>query len=352
MTGKKGFILLLFFTSLFSLYSQNNLPAPEDELEAQINLALDYFGQGDYERAIAILETVLAIEPGNKRAADLLSSIKELYRMEQEMDEENGVYGDEDFTPERPDFGLDTPGEESENGPEGEEELNKPDFSVHDEEDMLRPEETRSRFELSVSPGLVFEWDIGEGGEVLPPEGDYSGNVSAEVDFFFKKWNRIFGVSGGYSLFLITLEEGDFGENRLHNFDILFNFRTFFKEEVDSRTIFKFGVGYRGYLAGGYTFNTLQRRWLNGFNMAVNLEGPILYLFLNKEPLKRFIMGIDMNLLFFPQVSTLNLFDFKLEAKLQFDHFAAGFHFGAYSIITPEESKYIWMTGLNFSLRL
>jgi len=51
-------------------------------------------------------------------------------------------------------------------------------------------------------------------------------------------------------------------------------------------------------------------------------------------------------------VSTLNLFDFKLEAKYQFDHFAAGLHFGAYSIITPDESKYIWMTGLNFSFRL
>ncbi|MBB6480825.1 tetratricopeptide repeat protein [Spirochaeta isovalerica] len=319
-------------------------------MDAQINLALDYFGQGDYEKAISLLEAVLIIDPENERAADLLVSVRELYRMERELSKTNNT-DDEEFTAQRPDFSV-NPTRDEETDPQEDEELNKPDFSINEEDDLVQPEETRSRFELIVSPSLVYTWDVGEEGEVFPSVGTYSASVSSEMNYYFSKWNRIVGISGGYSLLLLDPEWGSFADARLHVVDALITFRTFFQEEVDSKTVLRIGAGYRGYYAGGYNFYTLNKGWLNGFNMGVNLEGPLLYLFRSNEGLKKFIMGIDMNLLFFPEMNTLNLFDFKIEARLQFDHFSAGLHFGAYSVITPDESKYIWMNGINFRFRL
>ncbi|MBN2659537.1 MAG: tetratricopeptide repeat protein [Spirochaetales bacterium] len=351
MINKLAALFLVFLiSSHLCLSAQNGSAVSDEELEAQINLALDYFGQGNYEKAISLLETVLSLAPDNERASDLLLSLRELYRMEKEIGR-NGDQAQEPFTAERPDFSINTP-EAGEDVPPEDDELEKPDFSIHDEEDLIQPEETRSRFEFGLFPGFIYPWDIGESGEVLPSSGSYSGSFFSDINYYFKSWNRIIGVSGGYSLLLFNSDQSDFGDTMLHIVDVLFTFRTFFKEEVDSKTVLKIGAGYRGYFAGAYDFYTLGKGWLNGFNMGVNLEGPLLYLFRSRESLKRFILGIDMNLLFFPEMNTLNLFDFRIEAKLQLDHFSAGLHFGAYSVITPDESKYIWMNGINFSFRL
>lgn len=334
------------------IYSQIDSSMQESELEVRINRALDYFGEGDYERAITILENVLVIDPDNKRAADLLASIRELYKIE--TDTGNGNNGADQGTTERPDFSFQDPQIEEDTPDEGEpdeEELEKPDFSIHDEESLLSPEQTRSIFELSLSPNLVFPWDMGEDSVVFPERGSLSGSFSADIDYFLNAWNRIIGFSGAYSLFLLDPDWGDFPDGQLHVVDALFNFRTFFNEEIDSRIIFKLGIGYRGYFAGGYDFHTIERSWLNGFNMGINLEGPLIYLFVNREGLKRLIFDLDMNLLFFPEINTLNLFDFRINTRLQLKNFAIGVHFGAYSVITTDDVEYIWMTGMNFSLR-
>ena len=84
--------------------------------------------------------------------------------------------------------------------------------------------------------------------------------------------------------------------------------------------------------------------------MGIALELPILYLFLERDILKRIILDLDMNLLFFPEFSTLNLFDFTVCGEYRFKHFSAGIQFGAHTVITSEQVVYIWKTGLNFKI--
>lgn len=330
------------------LTAQVDPPLPDKELDVRIDRALDYFGEGDYETAISLLENVLILDPENRRAADLLISIKELY----EMETGSSVSVDEILPTEKPDFSINDPEVQTEETPEEEEDLEKPDFSIREDEELLiQPEETRSRMDFSLSSNLVFPWDNGEESVVFPDEGTHSASFTADLDYFFNSWNRIIGFAGTYSLFLLDPEGGNFFDERIHVVDGLISFRTFFREEVDSRIIFKLSAGYRGYFAQGYDFYEVERSYLNGFNMGINLEGPFIYLFWNREFFKRVIIDLDMNLLFFPEINTLNLFDFRLNGRLQFNHFAMGAHFGAYSVITTVDVEYIWMTGINVSLR-
>jgi len=343
-TLKIVFLTFLFCISSAVLYSQADLYLLDEEIEENISLALDLFSNGQYQEAIEILNSILLVEPANKRASDLMKSIEELYNMEIDSSYES----DSVSVTEKPDFNINDP-EETENP--GDEELEKPDFSVREEDDsLLLPEHTRTIFEFSLSPNLVFPWDdIGEESVVFPEESDYSGSLNVESDFFFDMGDRIFGISGAYSIFLLNPAGEEFASNQLHIVDAMFSLRTFFSETVDSKIIFKLGLGYRGYFSSGYDFFSVDRSFLNGFNMGINLEAPLLYLFWDKEFLKRIIFDVDMNLLFFPELNTLNLFDFKVSSKLRFNHFSAGFHFGAYSVVTPVKVEYLWMTGINVS---
>jgi hypothetical protein len=334
---------MLLFSSVV-LHSQADPYFLEEDIEEIINQALDFFSNGEYLKAIEILSSVLLVEPANKRASDLIKSIGELYEMEIDSSDGTG----QDYITERPDFSINDPLKKEE---PADEDLEKPDFSVRDDEDnLLLPEHTRTVLEFSLSPNLVLPWEIGEESVVFPDESDYAGSFNAEVDFFFNSWNRIFGISGAYSLFLLNPDEEEFASNQLHVFDAMFNFRTFFSETVDSKIIFKLALGYRGYFSRGYDFYTIDRTFLNGFNMGINLEAPLLYLFWEEEFLKRLVFDVDMNLLFFPEVNTLNLIDFTVNSSLRFNHFSAGIHFGAYSVITPDKVEYMWMTGLNINL--
>ena len=73
--------LILFFSTAV-LYSQADPYLLEEEIEENINQALDLFSNGEYLNAIEILSYVLLVEPTNKRASDLIKSIRELYSME------------------------------------------------------------------------------------------------------------------------------------------------------------------------------------------------------------------------------------------------------------------------------
>lgn len=345
MIFKKVLVCLcLIFLIVNNVYSQND-PAIDKDLDLQINQALDYFSDGDYDKAITLLESVLSIDPENQRAVDLLISIKEIYKLEKDSGNPKST-DSEDFTAQRPDFSVMDPNADPA------EELQKPDFSVHDKEDLIRPEETRSKLELDFSPALIFPWNLGKKEGVLPESGSYSVSGSASLDYYFNIWDRIIGLRGGYSLLLFDPVDQGFAGERLHFVDILVTFRTFFKEEVDSKTIFRIGAGYRGYFAGGYDFYSIDSQALHGFNMDVDLEGPLFYLFWDRDGLKKILMGIHMNLLFFPEINTLNFFDFKIDAGLQFQHFYTGLYFGAYSVITTVDSQYIWMAGLSFRFLL
>lgn len=341
------FFLLLIYSLSFSLYSQNST-IPEKELEIRINRALDYFGEGNYEEAIAVLENVLAVDPENERASDLLISIKELYEMEKgtsSSEEENSI------ETQRPDFSINPSIEEPEVS-EPEEELEKPDFSIRDDdENLILPEETRTFLEFSLFPSLVHSWSIGEDAVVFPAEGSYSGSINVSGEYYFPFLDRIIGAAGGYTLFMLDPDWGDFPDGLLHVLDGMISFRTFFLEEIDKRIIFELSAGYRGYFSQGYEFYDIQENSLHSFNMGVNLEGPFLYQFINREPLKNIIFDVQMNLLFFPEISTLNLFDFRGNVLFQLNHFSIGVHFGAYSVITAEDVKYIWMNGINFNLQ-
>lgn len=339
--NKLLFFILILLPAI--LYSQTDPPLPEKELDVRIDRALDHFGEGDYEKAISLLENVLVIDPENERASDLLISIRELYEME------TGTTGEESSLTEKPDFSINDP-EIPEEDPQEEEELEKPDFSIRDEDnELIQPVQTRSRFELFLSSNLVFPWDNGEESIVFPDEGTHSVSFTADMDMYLNRWNRIIGFAGTYSLFLLDPEGGDFSDSMLHVVDGMISFRTFFREEIDSRIIFKLSAGYRGYFSNGYDFYDVERQYLNGFNMGINLEGPFIYYFWTNQFFKRFILDLDMNLLFFPEINTLNLFDFRLNGRYQFDHFAMGIHFGAYSVITTVDVEYIWMSGLNVS---
>lgn len=334
---------LILVVSAPGLFSQTDSSMWEGEVEIHINSALDLFSEGEYLRAIAILNNVLLIDPGNQRAADLKESIEELYNMELNIGDEDLV---QSYDSERPDFSMN----DSDELEKQEEELEKPDFSVRSEDDLvIHPEDTRTHFELSLYPNLVLPWDIGEDSVVFPDESGYSASFNVKADLFLKPWHRSFGIAGAYSLFLLGPVNGGFASQKLNVVDAMFTFRTFFLEEIDSKIIFKLGMGYRGYYASGYNFYSLERDYLNGFNMGVNLEAPLLYLFWDKDFLKRIILDLDMNLLFFPELSSLNLFDFKINMKFRFDHFSTGIHFGAYSVITSDSIQYMWMTGVNIN---
>ncbi len=335
---------LILFLFAQGLFSQSDSSMREGEVEIHINQALDLFSRGEYIQAIAILNNVLLLDPGNQRAADLKESIEELYNMELYAEEEDS---EQSYYSERPDFSIKDTDELEK--PE-EEELEKPDFSVRSEEDqIIHPEDTRTHFELSLYPSLVLPWDIGEDSVVFPDESGYSASFNVKADIFLKPWNRSFGIAGAYSLFLLDPAQGGFASNKLNVVDVMFTFRTFFSEEIDSKIVFKLGMGYRGYYSNGYDFYSVERDYLNGFNMGVNLEAPVFYLFWDREFLKRIILNLDMNLLFFPELSSLNLFDFKMNTEIRFNHFSTGIHFGAYSVITTDSIQYMWMTGVNFN---
>lgn len=342
--NKNLFLILLILLSTVVLYSQADLFLDDEVIEENINLALDLFSRGEYQKAIDLLNSILLVDPSNERASDLKLSITELYNMEIDSAEEE----DQVYVTEKPDFSIAEP-EEADIPVD--EELEKPDFSVRkSEEGLILPEHTRTSFEFDVSSNLLLPWSIGEESVVFPEKSNYSGSFQGEVDVFFNIWDRIFGVSGAYSLFLLNPDGGGPAANQLHTVDAVLNFRTFFSEMDDFKIIFKLGVGYRGYFSNGYDFFNINQDYLNGFNMAVNLEAPLLFLFWDEEFLKRIIFDVDMNLLFFPELKTLNLFDIKISGKLRFDHFSLGLHVGAYSVITQEKAEYLWMTGLNFSL--
>jgi len=333
---KKITLLISFhiFLSAVSLFSQIDPYMVSEEIEEKIDLALDAFSSGDYEEALRILNLVLEIDSTNQRAKDLIESINELYNIETDRTDDND---EEPYITERPDFNIKEPPSEN-----PDEELNKPDFSVrNDDSDLLQPEDTRSFFEFSFSPNLVLPWNIGEDSVVFPLESGYSTSFNGDINYYFKMWNRIFGFNGSYTLFLLNVIDEGFAADKLHVVDVMFSFRTFFLETLDSRIIFKFSVGYRGYFSNGYDFFVVEKRSLNGFNMGVNLEAPLLYLFWDREILKRIIFDVDMNLLFFPEQNTLNLFDFRFSGEFRFNHFSAGLHFGAYSIITSDAAEYL-----------
>ncbi|MBI9100429.1 MAG: hypothetical protein JEY91_18250 [Spirochaetaceae bacterium] len=339
-------IALVLSFSIHSLIAQMDSYLMEEEIENSINLALDYFSSGQYEQALMTLENVLAIDPVNKRAIDLRTSILELYNIEYNTSEDKGT-GEADVT-EKPNFTTNDSEEEN-----GDENLEKPDFSVREEDSQLvQSEDTRTAFELSLSPNLVLPWSISEESVVFPSESGRSVSFNIEADYYFPAWDRILGLSGVYSLFLLDPEDQGFASSQLHVIDVMIDFRTFFMETPDSKIIFKLGLGYRGYFSRGYEFYSIDLDSLNGFNMGVNIEAPLLFLFWDREALKRLIFDVDINLLFFPKISTLNLFDFKITSELQFKYFSAGIHFGAYSVITPVDVEYIWMTGLSFRFRL
>lgn len=334
----------IIFAPVQALFSQTDSTMREGEVEIHINQALDLFSRGEYVQSIALLDNVLLMDPGNQRASDLKESIVELYKLELYATEEDT---EQSYNGERPDFSI-KESDEPENTED--EKLEKPDFSVRSDEDLIvHPEETRTYFELSLYPNLVLPWDIGEDSVVFPDKSGYSGSFNAKADLFLRPWDRSFGISGAYSLFMLDPAEGGFATNRLNVVDAMFTFRTFFSEEVDSKIIFKLGLGYRGYFSVGYNFYTVERDYLNGFNMGVNLEAPLLYLIWEREFLKRIILDLDMNLLFFPELSTLNLFDFKINTEFRFGNFSAGIHFGAYSVITDDLIEYMWMTGVNIN---
>ena len=353
MIRKLPFIFLfLLFISINYLAAQVDPYLINDEIDAKIALSLDHFSNGEYDEALALLYQVLDMDPVNKRANDLIESISELYKMEKDTDSEDTE--DQEYIISRPDFNIN---DTTENGqdPEGEnqddENLEKPDFSVRDEDDdLIQPEETRSRFEFSLSPNLVLPWNIGEESVVFPLVSDYSMNINGSLDYYLNFWDRIFGLRAAYSLFLLNPEESELASDLLHVVDIMASFRTFFSESIDTRIILKVALGYRGYFSQGYNFYTINRTYLNGINMGVNLEAPLLYLFWDKEFFKHLIFNADMNLLFFPEMNTLNLWDFKFNGEYRFKNFSAGIHFGAYSVITPDEVEYLWMTGITFKL--
>lgn len=338
-------ISILFILFVSNLYSQVDPYLINEEIELNIDKALDLFSSGEYDQAIIILKEVLTIDPTNKRASDLIESITELYLMEVNTDENQ----EQSYITEKPDFRINDPFDES-SRENNEDELEKPDFSVRDENDQLRqPEESRTVFELSLSPNLVLPWQIGVDSVVFPEESNYSGSFSVKADYFLNFWDRIFGISGAYSIFLLNPEEGGFASDQLHVIDAMVNFRTFFSETYDSRIIFKLALGYRGYFSNGYNFYSIDKNFLNGFNMGLNLEAPLLYLFWDVDFFKRIVFDVDMNLLFFPELNTLNLFDFKINGEIRFNNFSTGIHFGAYSFITPETVEYLWMTGLSIN---
>ena len=344
-------LLILSILSVFilgNLYSQADPYLINEEIERNIDLALDFFSSGEYEKAIDILNDVLEIDPTNKRATDLIDSITELYNMEINSNDEE----EQSYITEKPDFSINDPQEDS-SAENSEEDLEKPDFSVRDDEDRLKqPEENRTVFELSLTPSLILPWNIGEDSVVFPDESDYSGSFAVKADYFLNVWDRILGFSGAYSLFLLYPEAESFASDQLHIIDAMVNFRTYFSETYDTKIIFKLALGYRGYFSNGYDFYSIDRDYLNGFNMGINLEAPLLYLFWDQEFFKRLVFDVDMNLnlLFFPELNTLNLFDFKITGEVRFNNFSAGVHFGAYSFITPEDVKYLWMTGLSINL--
>lgn len=342
------FISIVLLFSSISLFSQTDPYVPFEDIERDIDRALDYFSIGDYETALSILEKVLSMDPLNPRAADLKASIRELYAMESSTTDQE--INSEIEETEKPDFSLNKP--EVEENPDAED-VEKPDFSVRDEgEDILQPKDTRSVLEVSISPNLVFPWDVGEEFVVFPEESGYSAGLRADGNYFFKGWNRIFGFSATYSLFLLDYEEEGFASSFLHVIDGMLSFRTFFLETVDSKIVFKLSLGYRGYFSNGYNFYGIERSFLNGFNMGVNLEAPLIYLFWEREFWKKLVFDVDINLLFFPDMNTLNLFDFRVSTEYKLEHFSVGVHFGAYSVITPEKSEYIMMTGMSLNFYL
>ncbi len=352
-------IISLFLSSVFGkIYSQNDPLPSANSIESKIEQALDYFTQGEYELALNILNQILRNEPENKRASDLVESINELYHIDQNVDNESQK---EPIKIERPDFNKDSNEDnkdsnednkdsngDNENGNGDNEEMERPDFSVRDDsDDLLLPEDGRTKFELYISPNFLFQYQIGEEGIVFPVSSDLSANFMAGAEYYLELWNRILGFSADYSIMVLNPSDGSFGSTRLHTVDAMLNFRTFFVETFDSRIIFKLGLGYRGYFSGGYNFNSIDRNYLHGINMGVALELPLFYLIWEEEFFKNIIFDVDLNLLFFPDITTFNLFDFTVCAEYRFDHFSVGLDFGAYTVITTEDIEYIWKTGLN-----
>lgn len=344
--------IFLIFYPLYSLFSQVDPDLVGEEIENNIDRALDFFSDGNYEEALRILNEVLKIDSNNSRTHDLIKSINELYKMEIQTDSTEEI--ETDFIARRPDFTINDPEEKkTEIITDSDGELERPDFSVRDEnQDLTHPKEKRTQFELSLAPSILFPWDISEESVVFPTTGGYSGNFSAKFDYFFSSWDRIFGYSAMYSLFLLDWEDDGIASDQLHIFDAMVNFRTYFSETVDTRIIFKLSMGYRGYFANGYYFYDIERDYLSGFNMGVNLEAPLLYLFWDNELFKRFIVDFDMNLLFFPEINTLNLLDFRINGEIRFSNFSMGLHFGSYSVVTTDDIIYLWMGGMNISLFL
>lgn len=347
-------ILSLFFlvSILLSLHSQVDPYLTQDEIESSLDRALDTFSSGSYEEALAILNQVLEIDPFNSRAMDLIKSINALYQMEINSEPSEG--SDREFITRRPDFNV-SEQEKNVSDPVSDplDEHERPDFSIRDDDsDLIHPKETRTKLDFSLYASLLEPWSLSEESVVFPSSGSLTGNLYGKVDYFFDGWDRIFGFSGMYSLFLLDVDDDGLASDQLHVIDAMINFRTFFREEVDTKIIFKLSMGYRGYFSNGYTFYSIDRYDLSGFNMGVNLEAPLLYYFWDYEFFKRLIFDFDMNLLFFPEINTLNLLDFRLNSELHFSNFSTGVHFGAYSVVTTDDVSYLWMAGVNLSLYL
>jgi hypothetical protein len=340
-------VFLLFLFTVTPLFSQVDTSLLEKEIENKIDEALDFFSEGDYQRSLFLLEQVLDMDPANKRASNLIKSIQELSKIEGESDLTEEPQ--KTFITEKPDFQINNPNDEEQT----EQETLRPDFSVREkDEDVSHPREKRSKLELSLTPSLLLSWNITEDSVVFPSSGSSAGSFNTKLDYYFDAWNKIFGFTGMYTLLMMDIEEDGLSSDQLHIFDAMLNFRTYFREEIDSRIIFKLSMGYRGYFSNGYTFYTVDKDYLNGFNMGVNLEAPLLYLFFENEYMKRIIFDFDMNLLFFPELNTLNLLDFKLSSELRFKNFSTGVHFGAYSVVTTDDVQYLWMTGFSLNVYL
>ncbi len=342
-------VLILFSSSL--IFSQTGYLPAETEIDIIIETALDYFSIGEYQKALIELNKILEKDQDNKRAAELYKSINELYIIEE-------LSGNDEYSEvsERPEFNNNSDDKEDVSAEDNEseiEELEKPNFSVHeDDENLLLPRDGRSILGLTISPDLVFPSAMGEASVVFPESTEYSLGLNVEFEYFLKKTGRKLGFLTNYSLLLFDINKDSFLSNQLHILDGMLSFRTFFNEIYDSRIIFQVAFGYRGYFPLGYSFSNFDKEVLNGFNFSISLELPVLYIIWEKELLKNIILDLDMSLLFFPEINTLNLFDFKVNLEYRFDKITTGLQFGANTRITKDNIKYMWNGGIIFRFHL
>ncbi len=293
---EKSFFFLFLMLIPLTLFGQTN-DSDSDMLERQYhvdtmkNRALEAMSRGDFEEALTILDTAIALSPKDPLLRDLKASILELEIITAGSPE---LTGGETRKPEFYD-------PESIAGNEGDDSsVVVPDF----EEELIAGRHFSDPVQFREAFSSTLALHLGESRPVyLENDGFYQHDeveelstnygVFGDFQYFFKGIDRALGVNLRYYGNLLNPEEGNI---LVHQMDLGIVLRGFFLESPEARSTVGFRFGASLLYLNDYERSRFKPALANALGFGVYYNDAVLRLLFRKRPFFQrivFDLGVD-----------------------------------------------------------